>query len=147
MNKLPPIEKIPEAYSAIVDERIALYENYAEMASSDHQKTYIVRWDGNMYSSNDSATYWQGYAGYPILAVLMLQGKLPLCREAAVCFKGVNWTALNKKLKRDYAKAVESVLDMRRKNGVDTDFVKNEIEKVYRRLPQLPIIVKRGSKK
>ena len=32
---------------------------------------------------NDSASYWQGYAGYPVLAVMMKEGRLPYDRELA----------------------------------------------------------------
>ena len=74
MNKLPPIEKIYEAYSAIADNRIALHENYAAVLSSDKSKEYTVGWNGNVYTSDDNATYWQGYAGYPVIAVLMEAG-------------------------------------------------------------------------
>ena len=74
--KVPPIEKIHEAYSAIADERVALKENEAEVKSSDLSKKYLVTWKDDTYSSNDNASYWQGYIGYPVIAVLMLQGKL-----------------------------------------------------------------------
>ena len=63
MQKLPPIEKIYEAYSAIVDGRIALFENYATVLSSNREKEYTVTWENDVYSANDNATYWQGYAG------------------------------------------------------------------------------------
>ena len=51
--------------------------------------------NGSTYSSNDNATYWQGYAGYPVIAVLMEQGELPLDRAAAEAFAHVDWTYLN----------------------------------------------------
>ena len=87
--KLPPIEKIHEAYSAIADKRVVLKENEAEVSSSDLTKTYMVKWKDEVYSSNDNASYWQGYVGYPIIAVLMLQGKLPLNQEIAMYFQGI----------------------------------------------------------
>ena len=87
MEKLPPIEKVYEAWSAVADGRVALHpdERRAAIASSNGAKTYTVAWNenGSTYSSNDNATYWQGYAGYPVIAVLMLQGRLPLDRAAA----------------------------------------------------------------
>lgn len=42
LNKLPPIEKIYEAYSAIADNRITLYEDYAIVYSSNRSKEYTV---------------------------------------------------------------------------------------------------------
>ncbi len=80
MEKNPPIEKIYEAYSAIADGRVTLCVGEAAVRSSNGQKEYLVTWDDRVYTSNDSATYWQGYAGYPVIAVLLLQGELPLNR-------------------------------------------------------------------
>ncbi len=60
MKKFPPIEKILEAYTAIADGHVKLENDQALVTSS-----------------NDNASYWQGYLGYPGIAVLMLQGKLP----------------------------------------------------------------------
>lgn len=71
MNKLPPIEKIPEAYSAIADHRIEMSENSAVVDSSDKTKRYTVTWNDDLYTSNDNASIWQGYAGYPMIAVLI----------------------------------------------------------------------------
>ena len=78
--KMPPREKIHEALTAIVDNRISIdsENNKAEIFSSDRSKKYIVEWHDNEYSSNDNATYWQGYPGYPVIAVLLLQKKLTL---------------------------------------------------------------------
>ena len=93
--KMPPAEKILEAYSAIADKRIIMHENSAEVSSSDGTKTYTVEWDGNTYASSDPATYWQGYPGYPVLAVLMKQGKLPLDEEAVASMAHIPWKKLN----------------------------------------------------
>jgi len=147
MNKLPPIEKIPEAYSAIVDSRVFMQEGSAEVHSSDGRKVYTVSWEGNSYYSNDSATYWQGYAGYPILAVLMLQGKLPLDMDVAAHFAGINWTELNKRHKRNYTEALAEVLDRLQVGGVDTVGIEKEIERVYGAIPGLSIAIKRGKKR
>lgn len=87
MEKLPPLAKVFEAWSALADGRVALdaEERRASVASSNGAKAYTVAWseDGAVYSSNDSATYWQGYAGYPVITVLMAQGRLPFDRAMA----------------------------------------------------------------
>lgn len=90
MKRLPPIQKILEAYTAIVDNHVNLTENEAKVTSSNGAKTYTVSWENDVYHSNDNATYWQGYAGYPVIAVLMLQGKLPFNQKLADNFKAVN---------------------------------------------------------
>ena len=141
MEKLPPIEKIYEAYSAIADKRVDLKEDHGEVFSSDRKKCYTVSFDGNVYSSNDNSTYWQGYAGYPVIAVLFLQGKLPLNEKIASCFADVSWNGLNQQFRRDYAAAAEYVMKQRQ---LDREAVEKEAEAVYEALKQLDIVIRRG---
>ncbi len=63
MEKLPPIAKVYEAWSAVADGRVVLHPNErcATVASSNAQKEYTV-------------------TCYPVIAVLMEQGALPLDR-------------------------------------------------------------------
>ena len=113
MKKMPPVEKAYEAYSAIADGRVEMHadEGYAFVDSSDGAKTYEVAWEDDVYSSNDNGTYWQGYAGYPVLAILILQGRLPeLGGEALADLAGVPWKQLNDAHKRDYAAAADEAL-------------------------------------
>lgn len=110
---MPPIEKVFEAWTAIEDGRVEMHDGYATMSSSDGTKGYTIRWDGDRYASDDNATYWRGYPGYPVLAVLMLQGRLPLDREEAAKWRGVNWKEVNTRHKNDYAAAVREVAEER----------------------------------
>ena len=109
MKKLPPIEKIYEAWSAIEDGRITLLDDgtQAVVTSSDGAKSYrVVRQieDGKIiYRSNDKATYWQGYPGYPVIAMLMMEKQLALDLTVAGWFAGVNWHEVNMAHKSDYA--------------------------------------------
>ncbi|HML38306.1 MAG TPA: hypothetical protein PKA19_12940 [Bacillota bacterium] len=145
MDKLPPIEKIYEAYSAVADSRVILHEDHASVLSSDRSKEYDITWDRNIYASNDNATYWQGYAGYPIIAVLMKQGKLPLDMSIASRFAGINWTELNAKYKRDYGKAVAEVLDGLGCDNDEKEAILVEIRHVYEEVKTLDIQIKRGA--
>ncbi len=140
MLKMPPLAKIYEAYTCIADKRIKLEENRALVSSSDGKKNYTVKWQGNCYVSNDNASFWQGYPGYPILAVLMLQKRLPFKEEIISLFSHINWHELNLKYKRDYEKAVDEVLS---KINYDTNEIKKETEKIYEELKNLPIEIKR----
>ncbi len=142
MKKLPPIQKILEAYTAIVDKHVNLTKDQAEVTSSNGAKTYTVHWDDDVYHSNDNASYWQGYAGYPVIAVLMLQEKLPYDQKLANNFANVNWNEINKKYKRNYVKAAADVIE---EKGLDEEKVMAELERVYADLKQLPITIKRGS--
>ncbi|MGI6218094.1 MAG: hypothetical protein ACOYIK_10855, partial [Coriobacteriales bacterium] len=78
MKKMPPIEKVYEAWTALADGRVTLEGGATEagtsgkatVESSNGSKTYTVVWDADRYASTDNATYWQGYPGYPVIAVL-----------------------------------------------------------------------------
>ena len=93
------MQKVHEAFGAIADGRVRFDSDRAEVISSDRKKLYTVTWEGNLYTSNDNGSYWQGYAGYPMIAVFMLQGRLPLDRHIAGYFKGINWPELNARYK------------------------------------------------
>ena len=135
--KLPPIEKIPESYTAIEDNRVKLYNDYAIVLSSDKTKEYLIKWKDNLYYSNDNSTYWQNYPGYPIIAVLLLQNKLYLNKDVSKYFKNINWNKLNKDNKRDYHKSLEQILS---KYSSDEQVIINkEINKVYEQLKQINI--------
>ena len=143
--KVPPIEKIHEAYSALADGRVTLRDTEADVSSSDLAKQYIVKWKDETYSSNDNASYWQGYLGYPLIAVLMLQGKLSFNKEIAENFKGINWKKLNTEHKNNYSEVVKQIMEELKKSGVDCDKINNEVNKVYKEIEQLTINTKRSS--
>ena len=147
MKKLPPIEKIYEAYTAVVDGRVNMHDHFAEVTSSDKAKTYIVTFSDRIYSSNDNGSYWQGYAGYPIIAVLLLQGKLPYSFDVAKHFRHINWKELNSRYKNKYSDAVKEVYQKLLEKGVDTVPIKNEVNKVYDQLKKLDISLKKSSSK
>ncbi|MFG6392014.1 MAG: hypothetical protein K1V76_06875 [Candidatus Amulumruptor sp.] len=148
MEKLPPLEKVYEAWSAIADQRVAMTETPSDdmasgnavVASSDGEKLYHVNWDGDTYASDDNATYWQRYAGYPVIAVLMLQGRLPLDIPESNLWSGINWHQLNEANKRDYAAAArEAMAD----NGINPAMAQQEADKVISALKNLPLTLKR----
>lgn len=140
MKKLPPIEKVYEAWTAIADGRVEMHEGYATVASSDGAKAYTVRFEGDTYASDDNATYWQGYAGYPVIAVLMLQGKLPYSAAEAKKWKDINWKSVNTRFKNNYALAVEHVAEER---DIDLKTARDEARAVMDALENLDIQLKR----
>lgn len=137
--KMPPIEKIPEAWSALADGRVRMGEQSALVASSDGKRTYTVRWSGNEYASDDSATYWQGYPGYPVLAVLMKQGRLPVEEEMAAHFASIDWHGLNERHRRKYAEALDEVL----KGKPWEEEARRQMRETYQALERLPLIIRR----
>ena len=138
--KLPPKEKVYEAWTAIEDNRVSLHSDYAIIRSSDDSKEYKVRFDGDTYASDDNATYWRGYPGYPVLAVLMLQGRLPFNDEVASLWKDVNWKEINTRFKNRYSEAVEFVAKER---NIDMALSEKAVTEVMSDLEKLQLIIKR----
>ena len=140
MKKLPPVEKVYEAWTALADDRVHLKEGYADVSSSNGEKAYVVRFSGDKYSSDDNATFWRGYAGYPVIAVLMLQGKIPYDAEEASLWKNINWTRINKKYRNNYA---EAVAEIAKERNIDMSQSSAKALKVIEALESLPIEIKR----
>ena len=135
--KQPPIAKVYEALSAVGDGRVKLTgEASAQVASSGGDKTYTVRWshNGGEVISDDNATRWQGYPGYPIIAALLLIGRLPYDPAVARWLAGVPWHDLNKQYKRNYDAAVNYVLEGLRQRGIDVDAVRVEAVRIHEAL-------------
>ena len=145
MEKLPPLEKIPEALSALADGRAVLIpeENRAMIRSSDGKKQYTVTWEDEVYASDDNATYWAGYPGYPVIAVWMRQGFLPYEETLAKQFAGVPWNELNAKHKRKYDRALQEVMETR---GMDEQKTLESLKRIHEQIAGLPFSVKRGRK-
>lgn len=143
MEKLPPIEKIYEAYSALADNRINLEENSAKVLSSDGSKSYQVTWNENTYASTDNATYWQGYPGYPVIGVLILQAKLSVDQTIFKHFSGINWNSLNKKHKRNYRAALLEVFAEKQLSQKCIDEIEEKTQQVFDQLKTLDLKIVR----
>lgn len=147
MTKLPSVEKVYEAWSAVTDGRVQIEADSnldagrAVVKSSDGSKEYTITWrdGGSVFTSSDPATYWQGYAGYQVIAVLIELKRLPL-PDCARLFKGVNWTALNNSYKRDYAAALLSV---ERERNIDPETPTREADNCLADLAALGITLRR----
>ncbi len=137
---MPPKAKVYEALSAVADQRVAITGPLtAQVQSSTRDRTYDVKWSEDLHdiTSNDNASYWQGYMGYPIIAVLMKLGKLSFNPDVARQLAGVPWKVINHKFKRDYEKAVSYVLDQVEEKGGNRTEITQEVEKIYDQLGHL----------
>ena len=138
--KMPPVAKVYEALSALADGRVRITApGRAEVVSSAGDKTYSVTWseNGRQVSSNDNASTWQGYTGYPIIAVLLATGRISCDPAVARPLAGVPWHDLNERFKRDYDAAVESVLHNIEDRGGDPGAIVSQAEAIYRQLESL----------
>jgi hypothetical protein len=138
----PPIAKVYEALSAVADGRVKLTsETSAEVTSSAGDKKYTVRWspDFREITSNDNATRWQGYAGYPIIAVLLQMGRIDYNPAIARTLAGVPWHALNERFKRNYDAAIEHVLERVRETGGEPEAIRAEAGMIHAALANLEL--------
>lgn len=111
---LPPEIKIYEALSAIADDRVQkVGDNHYSVLSSARSKSYDVHLGpgAKQVTSNDNGSYWRGYLGYPAVAVLMLEGRLPFDMDIATLISDIEWKDLNDSLRNDYYAAIRHVLD------------------------------------
>lgn len=140
--KLPPIAKVYEALSAIADDRVKIVsDTTAEVFSSERNKSYAVEWspDHTEYYSNDNASYWRGYAGYPILAVLMIQKRIEYDPEIAKALAGIQWKKINSQFKRDYDKAIDHVLNQIGQSGGNREDVESHVMKIIEQVRSMKI--------
>ena len=134
------IYKIYEALSAIADKRYEIKEDCYLIFSSDHSKAYTVKNQGNLYSSNDNATLWQHYAGYPILTVLFLQQKLAYQEEFLPYFKDIPWKSLNNKYKNDYEKSLQEAFQSLEEETIEN--INKSCQNILEELSSLSLTIK-----
>jgi len=140
--KNPPKAKVYEALSAVADGRVTVEDgDRATVLSSNREKSYRVEWTDGFaaVSSNDNASVWQGYIGYPVIAVLLAKGIIAYDPSTAKQLAGVEWNSINKEYKRDYDKAVASVLDKIEANGGDRAPIVLQVEEIYTKLCNLKL--------
>lgn len=147
ITKLPPIEKIPEAFSVLADQRITMYDDHADIVSSNQEKQYTVLFHENLYQSNDAATYWQGYPGYPIIAVWLIQKRLCVDETILPYFKAIPWHQLNEQYHRKYDQVLEALYQKWEKEGIDVAHIRQEIQTIYETMKTLDVEVKKNTKK
>jgi len=139
--KMPPLVKVYEALGAIGDGRVRLEDNlHALVTSSEGNKTYEVEnsADGREISSNDNASYWQGYLGYPGIAVLIQRGILPAPPATVIdALTGIPWKEINRRFRNDWAKTITEVEKVAERSGYDPNAIRTQAEAILRALARL----------
>lgn len=138
--RLPPRIKVLEALGSIADGRINIRDNEAEVISSTGEKTYkvIVRDDGRVYST-DNGTIYRGYIGYPIIALLMVKGRLPYDERIANSLSGIPWKKLNETY-RKYVIVEQIVLKKAEERGVPRQVIMDFINIVMKKLQSMKLV-------
>jgi len=138
--RLPPRIKVLEALGAVVDGRVRLVgEGRCEVVSSEGDRVYNVVVEGGFVYSNDNGTLYRGYVGYPILACLMAEGKLPIDAELGEKLRGVPWRRLNEQYKR-YEEVLKRIYAER---GIERERAEAYIDAVLRRLAAMRLRLKK----
>ena len=147
--KIPPLIKAYEALGAIGDGRVRIEDDrHATVTSSDLSKTYDVEMsaDGREIASNDNASYWQGYLGYPAIAVLIARGFYRPPANVTDALAGVAWKELNRKYKNAWEKTIAVVDQQIEQSGHDPDAVRSEAEALLSFLQALKPMRAKGKK-
>ncbi len=138
---MPPLVKVYEAMGALGDGRIRIESaTRALVTSSEGTKTYEVEVsdDGHSVASNDNASYWQGYLGYPAIAVLIERGVIRRPPANVIdALAGIPWKEINRRFRNDYAKTIAEVERIAEQSGHDPDAIRVEAEAILEALRKL----------
>lgn len=146
--KFPPTIKIYEALGCLADGRITHTPTGTLVKSSDYSKTYVVEYDAKTCAimANDNGSYWQGYLGYPSIAVLLEEGVLSYDKDVSFLLKGIAWKSLNDRYKQDYDLVIAHVLQHIQESGGDILRITQYIQSIQEELKEKRI-AKLGSRK
>ncbi len=102
----PTLNKVYEALGALGDGRVEVNGNNAKVYSSSRNKYYSVSYDPdvNTITSNDNASYYVGYLGYPAIALLLAKGAVAYNTKLVDYLTGFAWKDINQKFKNDFDK-------------------------------------------
>ena len=103
-----PLIKLYEALGAIADNRVHVQGNVARVFSSSGNKYYTVTYDPatNSIVSNDNASYWVGYLGYPSIALLMINGVIKYDTSLSTFLRDIPWKDINVENNNDFDKTL-----------------------------------------
>jgi hypothetical protein len=138
--KMPPLAKVYEALGAIGDGRVRIEDaRRASVSSSDGAKIYTVEAseDGAEISSNDNASFWQGYIGYPAIAVMIARGLIDADPGAIGALAGVPWKELNTRYRNDYDHTLEEVMRGAVERGCDVGAIRAAADAVLEAVRKL----------
>jgi hypothetical protein len=138
--KMPPLIKVYEALGAVGDGRVRILDDAnARVTSSDGAKTYAVfiADAGRAIASDDNASRWQGYIGYPAIAVLLQRGILKAPANVSDALDDIPWKEINRRNRNNHAKTLAEVSRIVEESGHDPDAVAAEAQSILEALRAL----------
>lgn len=136
--ELPPRIKILEALGAIADGRVRKVDEHYEVISSEGDRSYTVKINNYEVFSDDNGTKFRNYIGYPIIAVLMIEGKLQFDKNISNALKGISWRKLNETYK-SYHVVEKIVKNICKEKGIKEEDINRFIEEVLNELRSYPL--------
>jgi hypothetical protein len=138
----PQVCKVYEALTAIADNLIELVaENTARCYSSSRGKFYEINYDPTTDSimSNDNSAFYTDSLSYPMIALLMLKGRIAYDQSLLPVLANIAWKDINQKFKNDYDKAVDYVLNDLATSGVDIENLQTKVAEIHQQVCQLQL--------
>jgi len=135
--RLPPRIKVLEAAGSVADGRVKKEGDVYRVVSSEGEvRVYTVVIRDSKVQSDDNGTTFREYVGYPIIAVLMAEGRLPYDPKIGEALKGIEWKKLNEKYKK-YAVVEEIVKQRALQANVYPAEIDRYVQQVLRELGKL----------
>jgi hypothetical protein len=78
---------------------------------------------GRAIASDDNVSRWQGYVGYPPIAVLIQRGVLKVPANVCDALAEIPWKEINRRNHNDYSKTLAKVSRTVEETGHDPDAV------------------------
>lgn len=127
----------------MADGRVKLKkDNLAWVYSSSGRKHYDVQFDliNNAISANDNGSYWQGYLGYPAIAVLFDKKVLPFDADLAEALINIKWKDINEKFGKNHERTEKYILDLLAERGFSKEEVKIVTDGILNRIIELGLL-------
>ena len=130
--EIPPLIKVYEALGCLGDERMEMVDGVVKVFSSSKNKTYGVWFDekSGAIMTNDNGSFWQGYLGYPAIALLMTKKILSFDKKWGKALEEIDWKGINTRNKNDWNKTLVEVDKIVKKRGFDPKKLRIFCEKV-----------------
>ncbi|MEM0120546.1 MAG: hypothetical protein QW514_02450 [Thermoprotei archaeon] len=123
--RMPPRIKVLEAVASVAEGRVNRQGDvYRVVSSSGEVRVYTVKVTDSRAESDDNGTRYRGYVGYPIIAVLMVEGRLPYDQRIGESLKGIPWKKLN-----DQYKNYDAVEGIAKQKAAERGITSVEIDK------------------
>ncbi|MGC8557903.1 MAG: hypothetical protein ACP5NC_02770 [Nitrososphaeria archaeon] len=126
---LPPRIKVLEAVSALASGRVKRIDGGFKVRASLGNREYTVILSGESAYSDDNGTVHRQYIGYPIIAVMIMEGNIPDFPELGRVISDVPWAKLNAVM-RSYKKVEKHVKEVASRAGISDEMVDRYIEDV-----------------